>query len=427
MMPAPPPPGLKLGAIRPADAIGVFQQRKLLRPSFRWQDVWQEEHTRAFAVAGVLRLDVLQAIRSQLDAAIEAGTDFGRFHAALRSELVRLGFWGDIEITDPATGELRTTRFDQRRLALIYDVNMRQSHAAGRWARAMRAKEMPYLVYRTMDDERVRREHRAWNWVVLPKEHPWWHTHYPPNGWRCRCHAYAIDDAGIRALLAAGKPIKREPPKVEWIEWLNKSTGRVERVPRGIDPGFAYNPGRVHVQHMAEQLVQQVQAIQPVRAPGGGANPAAATALAGMRAVVARGRAERAFRDFLREPPIVRDRERDVGLPVAALPAPAGEPAVASVSAYELGRQAKTADVPRLLPAAAAGWALAQAVVDQGQRLELGAGRVIWWWERGSGDARRVHVLELERGMLTWWVRALVTLTEGEARQQYPLLDGLLG
>lgn len=38
-------------------------------------------------------------------------------------------------------------------------------------------------------------------------------------------------------------PIKRIPPKHEWYDWTDKATGKVHRVPKGIDPGWDYNPG----------------------------------------------------------------------------------------------------------------------------------------------------------------------------------------
>ncbi|MEY2689721.1 MAG: hypothetical protein RL375_3920 [Pseudomonadota bacterium] len=413
------PAAITLGALKPEDSFAAFAARGLLRPSFRWQDVWQAEHARAFAVAGVMRLDVLRLIRDQVDAAVREGRGFEEFDRGLRGQLVAKGFWGNVEITDPATGEVRTSRFDKRRLQLIFDVNMRQSHAAGRWARAQRSR-MPYLVYRTMRDERVRASHKPWDNVVLPKGHPWWDTHYPPNGWRCRCTAFAVDEKGLQALRDSGAKVTTEPPPTTWVEFENKSTGQVERVPRGIDPGFAYNPGKVHVEQGIDRLAR---AITTARAPlPAQASSAQTGALQVARAVIARGRSERAFKDFIADPP----KGVNTGLPVAAVPAPAGQPVVASVRASDLVRQRETPDFPRVLPTRAAEWAVAQAVVDRGQRLELPGGGVLWWWARGGDGARRVHVLELQRGQLVWWVQQLTTLTPDEAVATYPALKGLL-
>lgn len=416
-MPTPTPPGFSLGAARPEDAISVFQQRGLLRPSFRWQEVWQAEHATQFAVAGVMRLDILRDIRGAVDKVVEEGGDLAAFSGELKRTLVRKGWWGNLEITDPSTGEVRKTRFDDNRLRLIFDVNMRQAHAAGRWQRGMRGK-MPFIVYRTMGDERVRASHKPWDYLVLPREHPFWETHLPPNGWRCRCHFYFTDQAGVDKLQAAGKKLSFEPPPTQWVEFENKSTGQTERVPRGIDPGFAYNPGKVAAQRGTELLTRRLASARAT-APGAGN----ATEL--VRQVIARGRAERGFADFLKAPPPA-PAGQPVGMPVAVVPGPAGEPALASVSSADLLRQAKSDEFPRALPTTVAGWAAAQLVVDQGQRLVLPGGNVLWWLVRGSGERRKVLVLELERGELAWWAQRLVTLTVEEAGSAYPALQPLL-
>lgn len=421
-MPTPAPAGFVLGAVAPDDAVAAFQARGLLRPSFRWQEVWQAEHARAFAVAGVMRLDILSLIRDQVDTAVKGGGNFADFHRDLKRQLVQRGWWGNIEITDPGTGEVRRTRFNDHRLGLIFDVNMRQSHAAGRWARAMRSRK-PYLMYSTMRDEKVRASHKPWDRVVLPKSHPWWDTHYPPNGWRCRCTAFEIDEAGIGRLRAAGVKVQTEAPPTTWVEFENRSTGQVERVPRGIDPGFAYNPGKLHVEQGVERLERALSTVQPFAKVGGDiANSESGGALQITRAVVARMRSEVAFKDFLAAPP----PNTNTGMPVAALPSMRGEPPIASVSARALLAQAGTADYPRTLPTTVKDWAMAQAVVDRGQRLLLPRGRVLWWWARGAGQARRVHVLELDRGALVWWVQQLAALAPEEAVRLYPQLAGLV-
>lgn len=413
------PASIAITARAPQDSIAAFIARGLLKPSFRWQDVWQAEHARAFAVAGVMRLDILRLIRDQVDVAVREGTAFADFRDKLRAQLVGRGWWGNIEITDPSTGELRKTRFNDARLNLIFDVNVRQSHAAGRWARAQRSR-MPLLIYRTMRDERVRMTHRPWHGVALPKDHPWWDTHYPPNGWRCRCLAYPIDQAGVDALRQAGQTILDEPPPTTWVEFENKSSGAVERVPRGIDPGFAYNPGKVHVQQGVDRQARELQRTATERWPLDAA--VQGQALQVLRATIARMRSERTFRDFLAAPPALPG----VGLPVVALPAAPGEHSVASVLGTDLLRQAARGDYPQGLPGVPSGWALAQAVVDRGQRLNLADGGVLWWWARGSGAERRVHVLQLRRGITNWWVDQLATLSVDEALQAYPQLQGLL-
>lgn len=244
-MPTPILAGLKLGMVEPVDAIAAFQQRGLLQPSYAWQDVWQEEHSRAFAVAGVQRLDVLAIFEDEIKSAIKNGTSLADYRKSIFPKLTAKGWWGDMEVKDPVSGETRSTKFDDRRLKLIYDVNMRQAFAAGRWKRVQETKaRLPFLIYFTMQDEHVRASHRPWNALVLAVDHPFWDTHFPPNGWMCRCYAYAIDERGIAKLQAAGVKIRREAPAIDWITYVNPRSGEVTPVPRGIDPGFAYNPGK---------------------------------------------------------------------------------------------------------------------------------------------------------------------------------------
>jgi len=246
-MPEPVPAGLRPGIVEPAEAIARFQRRGLLQPTFRWEDMWQEEHAHAFAAAAVTELDVLGTMRDEIDLAVREGRSLDGFRDAIREKLAKAGWWGDIEVQDPAGVEPpRLVRFDDRRLETIFDVNMRQSHAAGRWDRIWRRRQrFPLLMYRTMRDERVRASHARWDGLVLPVEHPFWRTHYPPNGWRCRCTAFALDERELQRRRDAGERIVTEAPDVEYTTFVNRRTGETLQVPVGIDPGFGYNPGMV--------------------------------------------------------------------------------------------------------------------------------------------------------------------------------------
>lgn len=239
------PARIVVGAHTPRAAFDAFVKRGALQPTFNWWDVWQEEHQTAFMVSGVAQADVLRDIQEQVADAIKNGRHFEDFYRTLQPKLAAKGWWGDVAITDPLTGEQRITRFDKARLELILDTNLRVSHAAGRWHEAQRAKRRrPYLMYTTMRDARVREVHRPWDGVVLHIDHPWWDTHYPPNGWRCRCRAISLSERDIERYRRDGFPIKTQPPHVEMRMYKDKRTGQTLPVPAGIDPGWAYNAGK---------------------------------------------------------------------------------------------------------------------------------------------------------------------------------------
>ena len=102
----------------------------------------------------------------------------------------------------------------------------------------------PYLRYVHVDPELTQRwsrhEHAAWHGVILPVDHEWWKTHYPPNGWNCRCYARSLSE---RDLVRYGWTVSAEAP--ESVNVIKFVRGRPIETPAGIDPGFAYNVGIV--------------------------------------------------------------------------------------------------------------------------------------------------------------------------------------
>jgi len=45
-----------------------------------------------------------------------------------------------------------------------------------------------------------------------------------------------------------------ESPELEFEDYKNKTTGKTEKVPKGIQPGFNYNPGKHRDQRIKEVL-----------------------------------------------------------------------------------------------------------------------------------------------------------------------------
>jgi SPP1 gp7 family putative phage head morphogenesis protein len=141
---------------------------------------------------------------------------------------------------------LVTTRFNPRRLRLILDVNTRTAYAAGQWERFEKTKRaLPYLRYVTKRDERVRDQHRSWHNLTLPVDDPFWNTHAPPNGWNCRCTLVGVTQRDYdKGTGPDGTPLNKTAPEIKQRDWYNARTGKTERVPEGIDPGWSYNPGK---------------------------------------------------------------------------------------------------------------------------------------------------------------------------------------
>lgn len=245
----------------PEEALRFFRA-KGFRTSFAWQDVWQQEHEAAFTVAKMMDVDLLSDVRAAVDSAIANGETFQDFRKNIEQKLVDAGWWGRKEMKDPATGETREVQLGSvRRLRTIFRVNMQTAYAAGDWAQIQESKESaPYLMYDAVDDNRTRAEHKAWDGKVLRVDDPWWDTHRPPNGWNCRCSVIQLSQRDVERM---GKKVEDTAPRYanETREYVNPRTGEVSEVPRGVDPGWAYNPGKDRLPHLQQSLREKERAF----------------------------------------------------------------------------------------------------------------------------------------------------------------------
>ena len=254
---------IKFLPLPPEEAISYFKAKGYnLAPSWDWRDVWQAEHTTAFTVAKTTGFDVLKDIHAAVDDAISQGLTLKQFSDQLTPILQAKGWWGKKELPDPVKGEVKSVQLGSpRRLKIIYDTNLRMSQAAGEWSRIVRnADTAPYLRYTAILDGRTRPLHRAWDGTILPVTHAWWRTHYPPNGWHCRCSTIQLSKHDLQAM---GWEVSPDPDD-EVTVYTNERTGDVTTVPVGIDPGFAYNPGEAALDgHAARALMDKLVDASP--------------------------------------------------------------------------------------------------------------------------------------------------------------------
>ena len=254
---------VRFQALPPEEAIAYFKARGFNQvESWDWRDVWQAQHAMAFTVAKSAGFDVLKDIHAAVDDAISQGLTLKQFSAQLTPILQAKGWWGKMEKSDPLTGEVKDVQLGSpRRLRIIYDTNMRMSQAAGEWARIQRTKRSaPYLMYTAILDGATRPLHRQWHGTVLPVDHPWWQTHFPPNGWRCRCSTIQLSAHDLKAL---GYQVSPDPAD-DLVMYTNDRTGETQMIPRGIDPGFAYNPGVAALDgHQARALMGKLVYAAP--------------------------------------------------------------------------------------------------------------------------------------------------------------------
>ena len=203
-----------------------------LLPSDRWTDTLGEVNNWGFAVAGAKKDSLLQSLGQALLETMEDGRDHRHFQRQFAAIVAREG-WS-------YRGAIGW------RSRVIFETNLGQSREAAKWAQMAEAKAQGrefWVRYVATLDSASRPQHAAWNGVTLPLEHAWWRTHAPKNGWNCRCTVLMVSPGMLRR---EGWTVSDSAPPVEMEDrTVNTASGpqRV-RVPKGIDTGFAHNPGQ---------------------------------------------------------------------------------------------------------------------------------------------------------------------------------------
>ena len=245
--------------LEPGAAIAYFRA-KGYGITHDWHEMWQVAHARAFTVAKAARLDILQDIRGALDRALAEGTTRRQFLKDMEPRLRKLGWWGRQAIVGP-DGETEIVQLGSpRRLKTIYDVNMRAGFGAARWRQqAADAASRPYLMYDAREDNRVRPAHKAMDGMVFRFDDPIWDTHYPPNGWNCRCRVRALTESQVEARGLQVRDSAGHLREVDQYAGKNRRTGEILTRPgteygwigadgrhHGLlpDAGWSYNPGK---------------------------------------------------------------------------------------------------------------------------------------------------------------------------------------
>lgn len=206
-----------------------FFQQKLNLPTERYDDILNAAHDRAFVVAGAMKANLLDDLRQAVDRSIAEGKSIQWFRKEFDNIVAKHGWTG-------WTGEGTKSGRDWR-TRVIYRTNLSASYAAGRWAQLNDPdllKSRPYWKYVHNDTVRHPRAlHQSWSGLVLPANHPWFTTHFPPNGWGCRCRIVAVTAAEY----------KGHPPPEDGTYLYKDKFGTEHVLPKGIDYGWDYAPG----------------------------------------------------------------------------------------------------------------------------------------------------------------------------------------
>jgi len=204
-----------------------YLKGKLPEVSLKWDDLAGPVHGKVYTIAGATSTDLVRDFHTATTDASSKGSTLGQFRKDF-DRIVQQHGW---------------TYNGKRgwRSAVIFNTNMRSAHMAGRWKQLVANQaQRPYLQYRTAGDSRVRPLHKMWNGLIYLLSDAFWQTHYPPNGWGCRCTVRAYGEAEMK-----DKDLSESAPfEIKTREVITGDGEIKDRVPVGIDPGWDHNVGQ---------------------------------------------------------------------------------------------------------------------------------------------------------------------------------------
>lgn len=161
------------------EALRYAQQRKIVLPD-EFYSLDLKTRQMATTVSFLSSLEQIETVIKAVNKAIAEGSTFRDFQKLVEKEGIEL---------------------PKHYLDNVFRTNIQNAYGHGRWIQQNRNKaKRPYLMYSAINDSRVRPSHLALDKIVLPFDHPFWLTHYPPLGFRCFLPDTKIDGASHGAI-----------------------------------------------------------------------------------------------------------------------------------------------------------------------------------------------------------------------------------
>lgn len=253
----------------PEEAI-KFLEKKDLKVSIDWFDVYREEHVRAFTVAGITKLDVLEDVRNALVEAQKNGETLESFKQNIIPKLRQKGWYGNRLVTRKDGSEKEVKISSPWRLKTIYRTNMAVAAMTGLYKELKAASDiMPYWRYVTVGDGRVREEHAKIHGKILRHDDPFWDKYFPPNGYNCRCSVEGITEIEFKKKgykLSDGKSMANLVMPFVKTGW-DYNPGKEYYTPDPKDYPEEFKPIAEKITKEAEKALDEIKKpVEPVKA-----------------------------------------------------------------------------------------------------------------------------------------------------------------
>lgn len=164
------------------DAIAYALSREVVPSDDYYDKMSGIQRRQAVSIAGMAQTEQIKFVIAQVNSALASGQTFEQFQKSVN--LV------DIDLP-------------RYRLRTIYQTNIQQAYAHGRWTEQQRNKvDKPYLIYLSKNDSKVRPSHQLLHRTIRPIDDAFWTYNTPPLSFNCRCISRAInkDEAEQRGI-----------------------------------------------------------------------------------------------------------------------------------------------------------------------------------------------------------------------------------
>lgn len=173
--------------MEPKEIVEYFE-KKGLKTSYDWYEVYGEANAKAFTVAKMTELDLLKDTKNLLEKSLKEGQSYNRFKKEAESLFAKKGWTGKRVDVDSKGNAKIVELGTPRRIKKIYNCNMNSAYAVGRYKELCEEADVaPYWQYMCITDEKTRPEHLAMHGKVFRADDDFWTHFFPPNGWNCRC------------------------------------------------------------------------------------------------------------------------------------------------------------------------------------------------------------------------------------------------
>lgn len=187
-----------------SDAIAAAKSRGVMLPDEYYGQIPLEKRRETFSVSNLTRLDQVQGVLDKLTDHLQQGGTLRQFQDWAKTQDFNLS---------------------PHRLETIYRNGVQTAYNAGQWrAFEQHKKRRPYLMYDAINDSRTRPAHQALDNIIRPVDDPFWASHSPPLGHRCRCSLLSLSETQAQARSRDGKGLSK--PETPEMQADNEGWGR---------------------------------------------------------------------------------------------------------------------------------------------------------------------------------------------------------